>query len=125
MIGHEEGVHKVLLSVERLVETGEAELNLVLSRLEVFLRDDDVLVPVGGECLATLALLTGIVVEGAVEAALEIEHHVGILIHLEGDDVLARHLLVDVGRNVETEVVEHVADVGIPILCKHFGNPFR
>ena len=75
---------------------------------------------VSGESLAALSFLTGIDVTGAVETTLEVEHHISLLFQLEGDDVLTRHLLVDVGRNVETEVIQHVGNVGIPIVCQQF-----
>ncbi len=79
---------------------------------------------VGGECLAALAFLTGIDVIGAVETSLEVEHYICLLFQLEGDDVLTCHLLVDVGWDVETEVIQHVADVGVPIVCQQFCDPF-
>ena len=119
-VGHEDRVHIVLLAIQRLVETGEAQLNLVFSRLEIFLRDDNVFVFVSGESLAALTFLTSIDVIGTVETTLEVEHHISLLFQLEGDDVLTRHLLVDVGRNVETEVIQHVGDVGIPIVSQQF-----
>ena len=72
------------------------------------------------ESLAALTFLTSIDVIGTVETTLEVEHHIGLLFQFEGDDVLTRHLLVDVGRNVETEVIQHVGNVGIPIVCQQF-----
>ena len=69
--------------------------------------------------LAFLLLYMGIAV--AVEISQEVEDDILRCFQVEGDDDLALHMLTNVGRNLEREVVDDFADVGLSVLGEFLG----
>ena len=104
MVGHKEGVQVVVMAVQCLVKAGERDADLIVSRSQHIVRNDDVLAGVAHRA-ATMVDLDKL----ATQPALEVDGQVAVARPVEHQRHHTRDSRVTLERHSELQVILHMA----------------
>ena len=115
MVGDEECVEVIIVTIERLVAAASADGDAVLAMLQTSFGDDDVFL--FQACLYPIAINHDEVLQ-LIGRCLKINLQVFVAIPEKRDGLIKRHWLRNFTRNRKSQPIAHIGDVSSTVLCQ-------